>query len=164
MPSNESSTPPSSAPSLRLDYKKLEMHLLALINLARRAYEGWETQYERMGIVANLLDMRLRLSYFFSKYRLHDYVADRAYGYCLEISELLHLIEVKLAVEERPVDPLQGIIRDGEWYTKGGEGASLWKRICMDIELLVFGDWELDCEKLPWNRAPAEVADSARPS
>jgi hypothetical protein len=54
-------------------------------------------------------------------------------------------------MSERKIESLERILRDGLWEMKDVESEKLERKVNVDIDLLVFGGMELDCERLPWN-------------
>ena len=67
------------------------------------------------------------------------------------MSKLVRLIECGLPIQHREIQALELILRDGLWEMRDDESARLEKKVNLDVELLVFGSMDLDCEKLPWN-------------
>lgn len=154
--SSDPSTAPQSSqqrPPLQPDFKRLESLFLALINLARRTYSS-PTHNEKRSAAAEYLLLHPRLTDFFRKHQDHDYHRAGTYGYLLEMSKLMKLIESGLPVGKREIEALERILRNGEngWWELGEEEReALEKKVCVDVELLVFGGMELDRERLPWN-------------
>jgi len=67
------------------------------------------------------------------------------------MSKLIRLIEIGLPVKHREIEGLERVLREGSWEMGDEEDARLEKKVCLDVELLVFGAMELDCKRLPWN-------------
>jgi hypothetical protein len=149
--SSHSSAPSSPPPPLRPDYKKFEFLMLSLIALARRAYACPSHDQRRTYVSEYTLRLHPALVRFFAKHQRNDYVADGTYGYCVQVSKLVKLIKWNLGGVRGEIEGLQVILRDGKWDMSEEEIAKMDKKICRDVDLLVFRRMELDCEKLPWN-------------
>lgn len=92
------------------------------------------------------LSLHARVNKFLTKWQKWDFVQDGTYGFVLEISILMRLVESALGVGHRD---LVGVECGGK--EARCELERLEKKCNRDVEYLVFGGRDVDVGRLPWN-------------
>lgn len=148
MPASPITTP--SSPS-KPDYRELQHLVTSLVKLARDSY----SRKNKVVICANYMRLQPRINRFFKKTDGFDFLADGAYGYCIEMKCLAHIIEIS--------------VRSASWYqfepiawpsANLGEGEEqvLQKVVYQDVDQLIWGGVEVNFEPF-WKSKGREEDD-----